>query len=202
LSQFLPEGGSGAPPPGQTSLTPANPNVTQEDVALMQRVLRAAAQNPNLIPDEFMAYMVDYVQTAGLVIPIGQVFGFSGYTVQSSDYIAAFESTPSLTYTDIGTVGPTLAGLPDGNYLVLVCADIDNSAAGQESHMSISINGVAATDTDSAQCREANFVSCTRPSLHRLANGGANTLVAKYRTSAGSAFFGNRQIFALKYSNL
>jgi hypothetical protein len=52
-------------------------DVTQEDIALMQRVLlRRRSQNPNLIPDQFMAYLLDYVQTSNLIDPIGQVFGY------------------------------------------------------------------------------------------------------------------------------
>ena len=204
MSQFLPENSSGATVPGQTSLTPATQNVTLADVSLMQRVLNAAAQNPNLIPDTFMAYVVDFIQTSRLEIPIGQVFGFVGYTVQASSLVGAFESTSATAYGDLATVGPTLDSLADGNYLVLLVADIDIATAGKEAHMSYDPNGAGASDTWSAQCRSSDFVTCCRPSLVRLASG-ANTLTAKYRSDTAGAIsstFGNRQLFALKYANL
>jgi hypothetical protein len=76
VSLFLPEGSGQQPQPGVASVTPANPETTGEDIALMQRVLSAASRNVNMIPTDFMAYLIDYVQTSNLQIPIGQVFGY------------------------------------------------------------------------------------------------------------------------------
>lgn len=76
MSMFLPEQGQ-ATPTGVTEFTPSSPQTTQEDVALMQRVLQAAAANPLMIPPDLMAYILDYIQTSRLIIPIGQVFGFT-----------------------------------------------------------------------------------------------------------------------------
>jgi hypothetical protein len=75
MSLFLPES-FGKSQSGVSDVTPANPETTQADIALMQRVLSAASRNPNLIPADFMAYLIDYVQTSRLTIPIGQVFGY------------------------------------------------------------------------------------------------------------------------------
>ncbi len=76
MSQFLPE--TQAPPeqPGFSGVPDAPAPAGPADTALMQRVLAAAAQNPNLIPASFMAYMIDWIQTQRLVIPISQVFGW------------------------------------------------------------------------------------------------------------------------------
>lgn len=201
MSMFLPENAMSPSNGGVTSVTPATTETTTEDVALMQRVFAAGSRNPNLIPQDFLAYVLDWIQTQRLTIPIGQVFGFSGFTVQSSDFVGAFESTASTAYADLTTVGPTLT-LGDGRYLLLLSADIDTDAAGHEAHMSYAINGASQGDTPSVQCREPNFVSCMRPSLIALKTGGDNSIVAKYRAATGIGFFGNRQMFALKYANL
>ena len=78
MSMFLPESSnlSGPAQPGTTQITPSNPETTSEDVKLMQRVLTAAMQNPNLIPDQFMSYILDWIQTQRLIVPLGQVFGY------------------------------------------------------------------------------------------------------------------------------
>jgi hypothetical protein len=90
---FLPEGtGQGQVQSGVSEITPANPETTTEDIALMQRVLSAASRNPNLIPTDFMAYLIDYVQTSRLSIPIGQVFGWQRVSTQ---IITDFAQIPS-----------------------------------------------------------------------------------------------------------
>lgn len=75
---FLPE--AQQTPSGVTEFTPSSPATTQEDVALMQRVFQAAAANPLMVPPDLMAYILDYIQTSRIIIPIGQVFGFSQQT--------------------------------------------------------------------------------------------------------------------------
>lgn len=80
MSMFLPDGPSqGQAQPGVASITPASPETTSADIALMQRVLSAASRNPNLIPADFMAYVLDWIQTQRLQIPLGQVPGYSQF---------------------------------------------------------------------------------------------------------------------------
>lgn len=59
MSEFLPEGqtqhAEGTP-------TPVDFDTEHSDVALMQRVLKAAAKSPNRIPSDFMAYIVDFLR--------------------------------------------------------------------------------------------------------------------------------------------
>lgn len=92
MSQFLPEGFGTQPADGVSSITPANPETTSDDIALMQRVLSAASRNPNLIPTDFMAYLFDFIQTQRLEIPIGQVFGYQSHATQ---VITDFAAIPS-----------------------------------------------------------------------------------------------------------
>ena len=63
MSQFLPDGFGQTPPSGVADITPPDPETTSADIALMQRVLSAASRNPNLIPEDFMSYVLDWIQT-------------------------------------------------------------------------------------------------------------------------------------------
>jgi hypothetical protein len=47
-----------------------------DNVSLMQSILLSASHNPNLIPTDFMAYVLDWLQVNPPQIPISQVFGF------------------------------------------------------------------------------------------------------------------------------
>lgn len=76
MSMFLPENAPQQQPGGVTATTPPSPETTQEDVSLMQRVFAAAARNPNQIPNGFLPYVLDWLNTQRLEVPIGQVFGF------------------------------------------------------------------------------------------------------------------------------
>jgi hypothetical protein len=77
MSMFLPESDKQAQTQdGVSSSAPDVIQTTQADVAIMQRVFSAAAQNPTQIPDSFMAYFLDWLQINKLQIPIDQVFGY------------------------------------------------------------------------------------------------------------------------------
>lgn len=87
---FLPDGPNQAQPPsGVADITPAEPETTSADIALMQRVLSAASRNPNLIPADFMSYVLDWIQTQRLQIPVGQVFGYPKATRTVAGTVAA-----------------------------------------------------------------------------------------------------------------
>jgi microcystin-dependent protein len=121
MSIFLPDGPNQSDAPsGVADITPAEPETTSADIALMQRVLAAASRNVNLIPSDFMAYIVDFIQTSRLQIPIGQVPGYSqsiptgviwplaGDSVPSGwllcDHSAYSRSQYSSLFNEIGTV--------------------------------------------------------------------------------------------------
>lgn len=96
MSMFLPEGPyQTQPPSGVADITPAEPETTSGDIALMQRVLAAASRNVNLIPSDFMAYIVDFIQTSRLQIPIGQVPGYSQAIPSGVIWVLAGDSVPS-----------------------------------------------------------------------------------------------------------
>lgn len=196
MSQFLPTGSSQAQTPsGVANIAPSDPETSSADIALMQRVLSAAYRNPNLIPQDFMAYVLDWIQTQRLTIPIGQVFGFSQFTVNSAE-VGTQESTTSTTYTDLTTAGPTLDGLSAGKYVILVGA-VAMDASGQGAFIAPSTGG----DEAGGETQSSVFTSIMGVSTHALTSAGS--ISAKYRSNGGgTCTFLNRWILALKYANL
>lgn len=202
MSMFLPESGAKTlEQPGVAQ--PTNPDVTDDDLKLMQRVLSAASRYPNMIPDQFMAYLMDYVQTSGLVIPIGQVFGFAGFTAQQANSSSVDAAVSATVYANFTADGPELSGLSAGRYLIVVSCDIQ-AVAGAFPRMGYSVNGAAPDDTASCACQvSGGYISVSKPSLVTL-TADANTLTSQRKIDAavGSANFGFRSITALRYDNL
>ena len=117
MSQFLPES---TPTQPQSSATfSPTPQVNPDDVALMQRVFNAAAQNPQMIPDALLSYVLDWLQVNNLQIPIGQVFGFQRFvSTQVSAYADGGQSVGMAANTFASAAGPSL-NLPAGKYIVI-----------------------------------------------------------------------------------
>src|SRR5687768_3883968 len=80
-------------------------------------------------------------------VPITQVLGFSQYAPQRA-FVAASQATGSTSYTNLATTGPSITGLPDGQYLAIVGAVMKNDTSGQLSLMSVAPNATTALDTD------------------------------------------------------
>jgi len=199
MSQFLPDGPyQTQPPSGVADITPTSPETTSADIALMQRVLSAAARNPNLIPADFMAYVLDWIQTQRLTIPIGQVFGFTQFTAKS-DRVDAGESTTSTSYGDLTTAGPEIDGLSDGAYILFYGATMFQTSGG-EALMSPSINSAAASDSIAAKTAASTDQSVMTAYTATLSSG-ANSVAMKYRASAGTSDFAARWLIAIKYAN-
>lgn len=197
MSMFLPEGS--APASGVAAVTPSAPEATGGDVALMQRVFEAAVANPNLIPGGFMAYLVDFIQTNNLLIPIGQIIGFDRFTAQNAPFINPIETTTSTTPTDLATVGPTLVGLPSGKYVVLFGAQ---AFGGGGAVMSLSVNGATPGSNTNAVTHATDYTSLMLAIVETLPQS-SNSLTAKYNSSSGaSVSFAQRWLLALRYSNL
>lgn len=211
MSQFMPE----------TQATPQLPDFKPQvdsptlsgDVALMQRIFSAAVANPSQIPSDFLAYVVDYIQTQRLNIPIGQVIGYSGTIPQLSDVQTA-ETTSSTSYTDLATVGPELDGLNDGIYLVYVGAYIAFGAGQTDAAglVSPSINGAVPSDVNAAilgggvtPSGTVQFSSSVGQwSLASIKTGAPNSIKAQYRAGLNTTTvqFQYRRLIVLKLGNL
>lgn len=202
---FMPDGPHQTQPPsGVADITPADPETTTADIALMQRVLAAASRNPNLIPADFMSYLLDWIQTQRLQVPIGQVFGFTGFTFRAGVAVATPESTTSTSYGDLATPGPFLSGLSDGSYAVFFGADVQ-APSGSAAYASISPNGATPSDDDAIKF---GFPGTASPdaalfglSLCTMREGDGNSLKLQYKSAGGLATFSRRRLIAVKYAN-
>jgi hypothetical protein len=167
---------------------------------IIREEIRQYLQDPLGFPEEYKGWLPEWITQAGIDIPIGQVIGFPGFTAQAATRISVSEGTGSASYTDLATVGPTLTGLADGQYVVFFgAAAVTTSGV---CFMAIAENGAAASDSQSAQfATTTGGVSGAAAYLTTLAAAGNNSLEAKYRTTAGTGTFNHRWLIALKYAN-
>lgn len=199
MGMFLPEQTQPAPS-GVSEFTPGSPATTQDDVALMQRVFQAAAANPLMLPTDFMSYVLDYVQTSRLIIPIGQVFGFIQYAPGFTK-IETQESTTSTLFVDLSTVGPEVDGLADGQFIALWGAACFTTDATKQALVALSVNGV--TDaTVYTECQGGSPVSVARGTVLTLSNGGSNSVKCVYASGdvTNTASFRHRWLILLRVS--
>jgi hypothetical protein len=107
--------------------------------------------------------------------------------------IETSQSTPSGTYVDLATVGPTLTVPRAGDYDVTVGCSSGNSA-GQWTSMSYQVGAVAAVDIDA--CGTAGpAVSTGFRERRKTALAAATLITAKYRVGgSGTATFEGRML--------
>lgn len=171
----------------------------------MQRVFQAAAQNPLMLPADFMSYIVDFIQTQRLNIPIGQVIGFSGFTANFvDDGLGGVEqTTTSTTYVDPGTV-TELSALGSGRYVVLWGGSLKNSVgAGTSTLIAPNINGVV-TDNHLISSELTSYGPFGAGGMvATLNNGGGNTIKLQVRVLAPSTgTFARLWLMALRFANI
>lgn len=196
-----------APSKPVDTMTPQAALSSEADLALMQKVFGAAVSRPDLIPEAFMSYVQDFIQVSRLLIPVGQLTGFTQYTANAATQISTQESRSATAYGDLATAGPELTGLGAGMYVVFFGATIRVSNDANTAYAALSVNGAAASDTDSISLNVAGSGASGQASLSRVIvktlSDASNSLAIKYRSSVSgdSSEFSNRWLIALKYSN-
>lgn len=170
-----------------------------EDLDRMVRVFAAAADRPDLIPQTFLAYFVDYIQTSNIQIAVSQITGQT-LSLTPAAAVTAAQSITATAYGDLGTVGPELSSLAAGRYALLYGAQVSISSNANEALMSIAINGGAPSDNDAAVSANADLTSIFALSLQTL-TAQSNTIELKYRVTGGTGTFGQRQLIAIRYAN-
>lgn len=155
-----------------------------------------------LLLQQFKEYMTQYMALNQPAIPISQIFGFDQFTVKPATKVNTSETTTSGSYTDLATVGPTLTGLPDGQYLILHGCNMITSAAGSGVFQSVQVNATGASDDDAVVTTSTQSASNATAIVKTLSNDGNNTLTAKYRVGAVvTGEFARRWLIALRYAN-
>lgn len=177
---------------------------TERDIEDMQRILVAVAKRPTLVPEGFWAQLIDQIQVGNLQIPVSQLLGYSQNQAQQATTVATAETTTSTSFTDLATTGPTLTGLPDGQYQVAFGATFDFSVGGAaNAFMGVKANSTEAADNDSIfwNVPLGDFVPGTRVHTFTLTNGGNNTLTARYRVTGSTGRWRNRWLAAVRVAN-
>jgi PAB1-binding protein PBP1 len=97
-----------------------------------------------MIPADFLAYVVDYIQTQRLQIPIGQVVGFQNFvSTQASVYQNSGQSL-SGTFANGASAsgaGPSVS-VPSGKYVVLAGGDMATQFGNGQATLTVSPGGM------------------------------------------------------------
>lgn len=151
---------------------------------------------PIFFPDEYKTWITDFVATNIPLIPYTQFLGARMNLARSGNFVATAESTTSSSYVDLATVGPTIAGIADGDYLVMFGGFVD----GQGGLISYSVNGAAASDS-TAVWENDNAAALSRADIVTLKNNHNSTIQLKYRKDGGAGpTFSRRWIVVIRIS--
>jgi len=117
--------------------------------------------------------------------------------------VGTLETTTSVTYTDLATVGPSVTTDTGNRALVFIRCAMENSLANESSFMTFEVSGAstfAASDTFAINIDGLAAASRMRiGSMYMISTltGGSNTFTAKYKVTAGTGTFLSRQIAIL-----
>ncbi len=89
--------------------------------------------------------LANWIEQAGVAIPVNQIVGFSSYQVQLSKETPNASATIGTTYQDIFT-GPKLSGLRPGKYIFLFGCLVKGS--NYTLYMALSYNGQTSSGQD------------------------------------------------------
>jgi len=113
--------------------------------------------------------------------------------------VATSQTTASLTYVDLATVGPAVTHNAGPRIMAIIGCHLGNGTAGQGARMAYALSGsttLAAADTNSICVESANAsdtFSTSWITIHDPITAGSMTLTAKYRAvGAGTATFSAR----------
>lgn len=119
------------------------------------------------------------------------------------DNVGTQETTTSVTYTDLATVGPTVTTTTGNRALIFIRCAMENSVNDESSFMSFEVTGASAFSASNTFA--VNIDGVTGGSRLRLGSmymistltGGSNTFRAKYQVTAGTGTFLSRQLAVL-----
>lgn len=125
-------------------------------------------------------------------------------SVPTSDYIATEQTTTSLSYTDLTTVGPTCTVnvTTNGVIIVMLYCAIYNTTADAKSYMSFSASGISADDSRALIWQLPSGSRVPTYGASFLVTGltsGSLTITAKYKVSSGTGGFGTRRMIVIPY---
>jgi hypothetical protein len=133
----------------------------------------------------------------------GQLFTASGTNAivarrPTFSIISTIQTTSSVAYTDLATVGPTLTVTTGTRAIVMINAGISNDTLNGASYASLAVSGASAiAASDSFMVASDGFPAnnVVRYGITHMFNSltaGSNTFTMKYRAGSGIAEFRDR----------
>ena len=139
--------------------------------------------SPIKYPEEFKQWLTDYLAVNVPPIPVSQLLGYKG-TLARYDHLVTTEtlSSPTTTWTDLGTVGPEIDKLADGVYWAAWGCYVAANGGAVTNRMGLSVNGA-----DPSTYAESTGVSTAKNmwrATQLLVKSGTdnNTVTAKFYT--------------------
>ena len=141
----------------------------------------------------------------------GRIFAASALNalaerVPDSSLVATGQTTASLTYVDLATVGPAVTHNTGGKMFASWGAIMSNNTAGQGARMGLALSGAttsAASDTNSACIESGNANDAFQVFWTTVFDpivAGSETITAKYRAvGAGTASFTTRIVSMIPF---
>jgi hypothetical protein len=153
-----------------------------------------------LIRDNFAETAAAKATTAGSVF-VGTSANALAERIPARQTISTLQTTTSLTFTDLATVGPAVTATTGPSALVFMSSNISNSVAGGGGLMSVAVTGASAVSP--SDDRGLRFISDVAGMVNRATcvhhqislTGGSNTFTAKYEANiGGTATFQFREL--------
>lgn len=123
--------------------------------------------------------------------------------VPSHTVVQSAETTTSMSYTDLATVGPAVTVDTGSAAFICIRTLLQNNTAGQTSEASFAISGAssAAPTVARAISHESSTANAgTRVSLQNLfttLTPGSNTFTMKYLVDGGTGLFSHRELIVI-----
>lgn len=174
--------------------------------ALDNQVLTAGQYNA-YIRDNLNAQAVAKATMAGQHFAVTAIHSIAARHVASAR-VATAETTSSVTYADLATVGPTVTVETGENCIVWLCTRLGNNTLNSQVSASVTMSGA---DSESASDAADYWRVVSDGKTANVQNGycvarrynnltpGVHTFTVKYRVGSGStsATFADREIIAL-----
>jgi hypothetical protein len=144
------------------------------------------------------------ILTADSTAATGIKWATAASSIPANDYnyVSAFESTTSTSYTNLATSGPAVTVTTGTKALVIVTARIVNSTNNNslQAWMSYGVTGATTTSAADTWALAVSGIQAVayqmKMSLASVATltAGSNVFTAKYRATSGTSEFGDRSI--------
>jgi hypothetical protein len=176
--------------------------LSESERVLTDKILRPEAWLLSSQTDRLLGYIAERLAMGLLNIPLNQIAGFTSFKPYIATRVDTAQTTSSTSYTNLSTVGPELAGLPDGTYFVVYGASISTDT-GDNGYYSPKINSTEAVDGN-AVFKSASPRTEITGTLDAVIRGtdNDNTITMRYRVANGAAVatFQFRWLYAIRYA--